>query len=199
MAGIYAADIFCDDCIEDIKKRIATELWAGSKFEGGNGEFTPDGAVEIKEFDTFEELTGYLDSMDERDYDSDSYPKWCDDDEESDVPQHCGSHDGCLNPTALPGGGEVSHCFGNSLTSVGEEYVKEAVREGGDVAELWREVYFWVDFVNECDICGCDTASDSDYLCDSCEESQCVNCGDVTDLDDEGECALCNGTEEHEA
>ncbi len=128
MAGIYNADIFCDDCIEDIKNAI----WQAS---GDHAEFdTREDWEEAKGFD------------DERAYDSDEYPKYCDDDEESDSPQHCGSHDDCLNPTTCPDGTVVSHCFGNSLTSYGEDYVKEAVRDGGSVAELWREVYYWIDF-----------------------------------------------------
>jgi hypothetical protein len=194
MAGIYSADIFCDDCIEDIKNRICDELWENRD----SVDCLPNG-LSMSVCEDIVDLDSELRQMDERDYDSDEYPKYCDDDEESDCPQHCGSHDGCLNPTALPGGGEVSHCFGNSLTSEGEEYVKEAVREGGEVAALWKEVYHWIDFPGECDFCGCDTDSESDYICESCEESQCVNCGEVTELDDNGECALCNGTESAEA
>lgn len=190
MAGIYAADIYCDDCIDDIKDRIAHELWADRDCAE-----CPDGTA-VSEFDNYQDLYDHLCYMDERAYDSNEYPKYCDDDEESDCPEHCGSHDDCLNPTTCPDGTVVSHCFGNALTYEGEAYVVEAVREGGSVAELWREVYHWVDFVNECDICGGDTGSESETICESCEESQCVNCGEVTELDDEGEC---NGSEDHEA
>ena len=149
MAAIYCADIFCDDCIEDIKCRIATELWAGSKWKGSKGEFTPDGAVEICEFDTRDELWDYMDRMDERDYDSGDYPKYCSDDAESDSPAHCGSHDDCFNAGELSDGTKYGYCFGNDLTTDGEDYVREAVREGeeGGVArEVWAVEYNYLDF-----------------------------------------------------
>jgi len=188
MAGIYCADIYCDDCVEDIKNRIADELWNDCA-----SAMTPDGFVTREHFHNREELELYLENMDERDYDSDSYPKYCSDDEESDCPQHCGSHEDCLDPTLLSDGSKVGHCFGNDLTSVGVEYVKEAVRDGGLVAELWRETYDWIDFPNECEECGRDC--DDGYLCEACQEFQCVGCGEfaeqLADLDCNGNCELC--------
>ena len=143
MAAIYCADIFCDDCADDIRNSIADELWANR--EANN---CPDGTP-TNEFESRDELADYLEGMDERDYDSGEYPKYCSDDEESDCPQHCGSHDDCLNYGELPDGFRYGYCFGNSLTSDGEDYVKEAVREGDDdgVARLvWAEEYSYLDF-----------------------------------------------------
>lgn len=109
MAYIYQADIYCDDCAEDIMRRLRAE-----------GNVPADC--------------------------SDDWPKWCDGDAESDTPQHCASGPGCLNAEVLPDGGKVGYFFGNDLTSDGIEYVKEAVREGGVVADLWRRTYSWIDY-----------------------------------------------------
>jgi len=121
----------------------------------------PDG-TDISDIEDYEDIPASLECMIESDYDSGDYPKGCGDDEESDCPQHCGSHEDCLDPTLLSDGSKVGHCFGNSLTSDGEAYVKEAVREGGLVSDLWKEVYYWIDFPNECDECGCDSESESE-------------------------------------
>jgi hypothetical protein len=77
---------------------------------------------------------------DEHTYDSDEYPKRCGDDEESDTPEHCAAGEDCLNAITLPGGMKVGYLFGE-LTAVGVEYVKEAIAEGGEVADLWKEHY----------------------------------------------------------
>lgn len=148
MAAIYCADIFCDDCADRIKDRIAKALW-----EHANNAECPDGTP-VADFDTFDELSDYLEGMDERHYDSDDYPKWCDDDAESDCPQHCGGHEECLNYGELADGFRYGYCFGNSLTTDGEDYVKEAVREGdaGGVArEVWAAEYDYLDFEEETD------------------------------------------------
>lgn len=146
MAAIWRADIYCDDCAARIVDSIVTFLWAGSKFNGGNGEFTPDGRVEIKDFATRADLVNYLDNMDDREYDSDDYPKWCSDYEESDCPQHCGSGPDCISAEELPDGSKVGYFFGNALTTDGEEYVKEAIRAGSDVARLiWAVEYDYLE------------------------------------------------------
>jgi len=72
-------------------------------------------------------------------YDSDEYPKRAGDDDESDSPQHCAAREDCLNAITLPSG-KVGFLFGE-LTRDGVEYVKEAVAEGGEVADLWKEHY----------------------------------------------------------
>jgi hypothetical protein len=76
---------------------------------------------------------------DEHTFDSDEYPKRAGDDDESDSPQHCAAGEDCLNAIVLPGG-NVGFLFGE-LTAVGVEYVKEAIAEGGEVADLWKEHY----------------------------------------------------------
>lgn len=111
MAFVYQADIFCDDCGRDIRNRLDAE---------GKCPADPE---------------------DERTYDSDEYPKCCGDDEESDSPQHCGSHDDCLNAHILPSGRKIGCLIGTSLTSHGVSYVEEAIADGGEVAEFWYDEF----------------------------------------------------------
>jgi len=123
MAGIYNADIYCDDCIEKIKDDIAQELW--DKREGGA---CPDGTPTI-DFESCKALNDYLREMDETTYDSGEYPKYASDDEESDSPQHCGSHEDCEYADDLGDGHKIGCFLENPLTSEGYDYVKEAVAE----------------------------------------------------------------------
>ena len=187
MAGIYQADVFCDDCINEIKDRLAAE-W----FESISRDGLPDGADIEDGFESVADLNDYLRGMDERNYDSDQYPKWCSDDEESDCPEHCGSHEDCLNAEELSDGTKCGHCFGNSLTSDGADYVVSAVNEdrlagdtGSVACELWADVYFYLDYseVVQCASCG-------DWV-DECgldEFDDCENCDDREDnVEEEGE------------
>jgi hypothetical protein len=187
MAGIYNADVYCDDCVNDIKNRLATEL-----FHSGVGSDCPDG-VDNCDLRSIEETREYLDGMNESDYDSGDYPKYASDDAEADSPTHCGSYDACLNAEDVGGDFKVGYCFGNDLTADGAAYVKKVVREGGACAELWREKFDWIDFPNECEHCGRDC--DEGYTCESCEEDMCVNCADIGDLDENGECEQCASDE----
>ncbi len=148
MAGIYCADIYCDDCTDDIKRRIARELWNSPVPRIG-----PDGE-DYSDCDSEHQLCNCLLGMDQRDYDSGDYPKDCSDDEESDCPEHCGSHEDCINAGELADGFKYGYCFGNSLTTDGEDYVKEAVREGEDggvAREVWAVEYDYLDFELETD------------------------------------------------
>lgn len=134
MAAIYAADIFCDDCAEDIRNTIWLEN-TDSSDERTRDEWEADCGFD-----------------DERNYDSGEYPKYCSDDAESDSPQHCGSHEECINGGELSDGFKYGYCFGNSLTTDGEDYVKEAVRdgeEGGVAREVWAAEYDYLDFEDE--------------------------------------------------
>lgn len=148
MAGIYCADVYCDDCINDIKDKICEELW-----DNRNSAECPDGTP-CSEFENGQELADYLDSMNEGHYDSGEYPKHCDDDEESDTPEHCGSHEDCLNYGELSDGSKYGYFFGNTLTTDGGNYVIEAVRdgeEGGVAREVWAVEYDYLDFEEEDD------------------------------------------------
>jgi hypothetical protein len=111
MAWAYNADIYCGDCGEELRQAL-----------DGQGK-TPDNP------------------SDEHTYDSDEYPKYCDDDQESDSPQHCGSGELCLNAEVLPSGRMIGCLIGTRLTSAGVEYVKEAIAAGGEVAELWAQQF----------------------------------------------------------
>ncbi len=171
MAAIYAADIWCDDCADDIKDRICTELW-----EQRESAECPDGTA-VNEFDSRDDLYDHLVFMDERHYDSDAFPKHANDDEESDCPQHCAALDECINAEVLSDGTKVGYFFGNSLTSYGDDYVRDAVnedRQSGDTGsvacELWATCYEYIDYGPE------------DY---------CVVCGEYADLDENDECEDC--------
>jgi len=110
---IYAADIYCEQCGEAIRKRIEREGFAPAN---------PD---------------------DERSYDSDEFPKgpYCDGGGEADCPQHCGAGPQCVNAIEFDDGHKVGAWLENELTTDGAEYVRQAIREGGEVAELWADYY----------------------------------------------------------
>jgi len=152
MAGIYRADIYCDDCIDQAKDSIADVMWHDRALS-----VTPDGE-RVSEFASCKALNDYLRGMDERTYDSDEYPKWCSDDEESDCPQHCGNHEDCVNCEQTPDGFKYGCFLGNDLTSAGAEYVKETVqtdlREGYDdsvAVMVWKPFYDYIDYEEEGD------------------------------------------------
>lgn len=79
---------------------------------------------------------------DERTYDSDEFPKgpYCRGGGEADCPQHCGSGADCYNAIELANH-RVGAWLENELTTDGVDYVREAIREGGEVAELWAKFY----------------------------------------------------------
>jgi hypothetical protein len=77
------------------------------------------------------------DPEDESSYDSDEYPKNMSDEESSDSPCHCGAGEECLNAIVLPSGRKIGMILG-TLTEDGEAYVREAIEQGGEVAELWK-------------------------------------------------------------
>ncbi|REJ65663.1 MAG: hypothetical protein DWQ31_17130 [Planctomycetota bacterium] len=110
---IYAADLFCSDCGEAIRQQLT---------RAGMAPEAPD---------------------DQRSYDSGEFPKrpYPDGGGESDLPQHCGAGADCMNAIEFPDGCRVGAWLENELTADGVEYVREAIREGGEVAELWAEFY----------------------------------------------------------
>lgn len=111
---IYCADVYCEKCGEDICKRHLACI-------------DEDQAK---------------DYHDETLYDSDEFPKgpYDNDSEETDCPQHCGSHADCLDPTIIDGE-KYGQFLPQSLTTDGENYVREAIAEGGVVAEFWRDEF----------------------------------------------------------
>jgi hypothetical protein len=181
MAAIYCADIWCDDCADRIKERIAANIW-----DKGTESVLPDGEVlhhlvVIGHVTNCEDLLDYLDGMPETTFDSDDYPKWADDDEESDCPQHCAGGAGCENYSETSDGERYGYFFGNSLTSDGYDYVVEAVTEDllagrtdSPAVELWKPCY---DFdglelpIDQCSACGdwFDKSDlDDEYICEDC-------------------------------
>ena len=109
---IYQADCFCDDCGEAIKAAIAAE---GKAPENSDDEST---------------------------YDSDEYPKGpFSDDDASDGPQHCGSGESCFNAVELPSGHKIGMLLGTSLTDYGVNYLRNVIRDGGEVADYWQREF----------------------------------------------------------
>lgn len=113
---IYQADIWCEDCGEQIRSDI---------IEKGQAPENPD---------------------DEGEYDSDEFPKgpYPDGGGESDSFQHCAAQQGCLNAMDIGGGHKVGVFLGNDLTSEGTHYTCELLQEylaghGGTeaVLDLW--------------------------------------------------------------
>jgi len=119
MPYIYQAAFLCDDCGNEICKRITDE---------GNSPFDP---------------------ADESSYDSDNYPKYVPDAGESDTPNHCDSGDTCLNAIEIRSGTFIGELIEGTLTSDGVEYVREEYREykfdkhyhGNGVVSLWVEEF----------------------------------------------------------
>lgn len=116
MAAIYGGECFCDSCAEKIKETILAEA----------------SPAEIKNF------------QNERNYDSDEFPKYMSDDEESDYPSHCASSEDCLEYEVLSDGSKIGKLLSNNLTEYGAQYVREIIEGGGSVAEFWQEQFDWV-------------------------------------------------------
>ena len=112
---IYAADIYCEDCGEAIRKQITQE---------GHAPADPD---------------------DEWSYDSDEFPKgpYPDGGGEADSPQHCGAGEDCLNAIEFSDGLKIGVWLENDLTREGVEYVRESLREDPDneVYQVWADFY----------------------------------------------------------
>jgi hypothetical protein len=117
MPYIYAADLWCDSCGEAIKADILSKASPAEM-----------------------ETPVWQD-------DSDVFPQYVGEDTgESDSPSHCGSGETCLECETLPSGRKIGALLSTSLTREGETYVKEKVREGGEVAEFWKSAFDWIDF-----------------------------------------------------
>jgi hypothetical protein len=148
VAYIYQAAVWCDDCAEEIMDSAWKESADGAKY-GTRIEW---------------EMANGLD--DERNYDSDEYPKSCYGSDESDCPEHC---DGC-------------HVFlENDLTTDGADYVRATVNEDlrdGNIESVavveWMPFYDYIEYENwgECTQCG------EWALLDECDE--CDDCCDGT-------------------
>lgn len=181
MAGIYTADIFCDDCIENIKDRIAED------YEGAPADAVlPDGTLR-GDFDDLEDLKDHLEGMDEWDYDSDQYPKYASEDSESDCPEHCGSGAECLDYSETSDGELYGKFFGNNLTTDGEDYVREAVNADllagctdSPAIELWKPYYDYLDYAEQCAACG----EYVDYGGLDCND-ECAECCEGSEFADE--------------
>lgn len=117
MPAVYQADVWCDSCAEQIKAELRKSA-------------TPD---------------MLQDWENEQNYDSDEFPKYMQEDEEADCPQHCAAGPKCLAAETLPSSRTIGCLLSTSLTTHGADYVRQAVAEGGEVAEFWRSAFDWVD------------------------------------------------------
>ncbi len=114
MPAIYQADTWCNSCADAIRSDLRESAGAlGFSFNPG----------------------------DERTYDSDEYPKYMPDDEESDCPQHCGAGPDCLEAETLPDGTKIGALLSTNLTSDGIDCVRAAIAEGGTVAAFWADQF----------------------------------------------------------
>ena len=117
---IYCADMWCHEC----GKAIKADIIASGKAPA--------------------------DPTDERSFDSDEFPKYCSESDESDCPNHCAAGDECLAHIELPDGTKIGALLTESLTTDGAEYVKEAVasclEDDGVAVLVWKEYYDWIDF-----------------------------------------------------
>ena len=144
MAGIYNADIYCDSCIKEIKREIAYYIIIGKKT--AMNQFITTEA-------TIDDIVTTLDQVSESDYDSDEYPKWADDEAESDSPTHCGNREACLEAEQLENNVTIGKLIGTSLTTDGEEYVKNEVKSNSDneVVKFWKQEFSYIDYEEDQD------------------------------------------------
>lgn len=111
---IYQADVYCNDCGEQIRIRLEDE---GSDVCPENIE-------------------------DESSYDSSDFPKGpYDDESESDTPQHCARGKDCLCATTLSDGTKVGKFLENSLTDDGITYIIDYYDPSSPVWQLWSDFY----------------------------------------------------------
>lgn len=118
MPAIYCADTYCDSCADVIREELKANA-------------TPE---QLEEWG------------DECNYDSDDFPKYMGDDEESDSPCHCCCGGDCLEYEELSDGSRIGALLSTNLTTDGIEYVKDVVADGGAVAEFWRVQFDYIDF-----------------------------------------------------
>lgn len=113
MPAIYSAECWCDSCRAAIEKRILAESTEADRerFESG----------------------------DEREWDSDEFPKYMSDEQESDCPQHCAAGEECLEFEELPSGRKIGALLSDCLTEEGQKYVREAQADGDEVADFWAD------------------------------------------------------------
>jgi hypothetical protein len=173
MCYIYLADIYCDGCGEEIKREIATDILDGNGYKYLADILDQEGWSDMSETERIDACVDQLDWMDQNDYDSCEYPKYCNDSGASDTPQHCGCGEDCVGRIKL---GDDDYCgdlIDGGLTADGIEYVRKAVREGGRCSALWRDEFDWIDF-------------DDDEYCIDCSYN-----GDDAEIDSDGRCAVC--------
>ena len=116
---IFNADMWCHECGKALKADITVN---------GHAPADPD---------------------DETSFDSDEFPTHCSETDESDSPNHCAAGDSCYAAIELPDGTKIGALLTESLTTDGEEYVKEAVAEGEDsgvAVQVWKPYYDWIDY-----------------------------------------------------
>lgn len=111
---IYQADLYCEECGEDIKRRM--RRWEN-----------PPGARSEETFDSDEMPKGPNGSGGG----------------ESDSPCHCASREDCLNAITLSDGTKIGCWLENDLTQEGVRSLQESIRERPDneVIQLWQEWY----------------------------------------------------------
>lgn len=135
---IYCADVYCEACGNDICRRLNDTI-------GEPAEFRPAKVP-----------------------DSNVYPVECNDNGESDCPQHCGSGAECLDPTIIDNfvNDPVGKFLENDLTADGVAYVINAFMDCPsadkrycneripNVARFWMQYYLDTGYTMETDFHG---------------------------------------------
>jgi hypothetical protein len=114
MAYAWQADIYCDACGDAIKRSLRAEN------------------------------KGPEDEDDQRSFDSDDFPKWADDNEATDSPQHCGAGEECKDAIDLEGR-KIGALIGSNLTREGMEYVIDTLEEPGKTKFQRALCAMWAD------------------------------------------------------
>jgi ribosomal protein L37AE/L43A len=162
-AYIYNADIYCEQCGEEIRERIlnerSLEQCPTCKQDLCHIEIDGEdvfGCVKCQKEISRGDAYIPFDINDESSFDSDEFPKgpYGDGGGESDSPQHCGSGEACINGIDLesdPSNGAVIRvgCFlENDLTTDGVNYLNEMILEhkrngrgNEEVLKLWYDYY----------------------------------------------------------
>jgi hypothetical protein len=140
---LYNAALYCDGCGDRIKREIAEEYLDGTAYAVLSSLL---GLADPSDFEDVNDVIAHCDG--EAGLDSDDWPKWAREGE-SDYPEHCANDGDCIDCLAVEDGWCVGVMLTDELTDDGIEYVKDAVRQGGPVAELWRDHYDWIDFDDE--------------------------------------------------
>lgn len=152
MVTIYNADVWCEDCGEDLKRQIAKELvkeiqpLLKKKFPKSVVDFPSERLADLEQ--------AIIEICDNSTMDSDDWPQSGYPEEATDSPQHCGAGEDCLNAEELSDGSKVGKLLGTELTEHGVDYLNAMLSDrpsGKNIAlhEFWRGEFHHYDLIEE--------------------------------------------------